>query len=314
MADETVRVAGIFWDVVEIYLAAVTKMRKKFLTQLLIPLRNWATLCWDATSPCQRFVLPSTTCVAEVSVCSFCFSGLAPRSLRAPSVSVWAFHRTADRIQASVKSFFSFKSALNEKVIKEWILMNLILLKILFGIMSYFMMSSFLQRSWSSFLYWTVRQLRMPNCWESFSWSPDCCWPWETPHFPSRLSLPSATCSVCCCRASPTHMIYCGNNTCSDVPVHRAKLVLLTGVIMVQKARKETKTLISFLHLTGLASSSPLLFPHLLCARSLSSWKLIMRRRLMEVTINLMQWHYWLSGKILVNTKECILNHICLVI
>lgn len=137
------------WEL-QLLLAAVTKIRKKFLTQLLIPLRNWATLCWDATSPCQRFALPSTTCVAEVSVCSFCFSGLAPRSLRAPSVSVWAFHRTADRIQASVKRFFSLKrKPWIKKVIKEWILMNLILLKILLGAVSYFMMSSFLQRSWS---------------------------------------------------------------------------------------------------------------------------------------------------------------------
>lgn len=44
---------------------------------------------------------------------------------------------------------FLKEEALNKKVIKEWILMNPILLKILLGAVSYFMMSSFLQRSWS---------------------------------------------------------------------------------------------------------------------------------------------------------------------
>lgn len=42
----------------------------------------------------------------RVWVCSVCSSGLAARSLRAPSVSVRALHWTADRIQASVRRKF----------------------------------------------------------------------------------------------------------------------------------------------------------------------------------------------------------------
>lgn len=43
---------------------------------------------------------------SRVWVCSVCSSGLAARSLRAPSVSVRALHWTADRIQASVRRKF----------------------------------------------------------------------------------------------------------------------------------------------------------------------------------------------------------------
>lgn len=72
-------------------------------------------------------------------------------------------------------------------------------------------------------------------------------------------------------------MIYCGINTCLDIRVHKAKLKSDAGT------GGEIETLFSFVHLTDLASSSPPLFLRLLYVKSLSSWKLTTRRRLMEV-------------------------------